>query len=266
MEKRRILPSLGITAAALALTLTACGTVERNSGDDPKKSDSPDTSIETIKDGTLTVCTNPPYAPFEEVVGAEVVGFDMDLMAEVAADLDLEISFVETPFEAIESAAALDSGLCDVGASALTINATRLAKLDFSSPYYESTLGMLVAADSGIESVADLQGKAVGVQQGTTGEEWAHQQSELTEIKQFEGLGDQVTALKAGEVEAVFNDVPTLTPYTTEGLKVIGDLNTGEKFGFAVKKDNRDLLRAINKTLERVTTDGTYETLIEKWF
>ncbi|MDR3361125.1 MAG: transporter substrate-binding domain-containing protein [Bifidobacteriaceae bacterium] len=241
------------SAAALSLGLAACGESEPSM---------------TIEEGVLTVCTNPPYAPFEDLVGGEVVGFDMDLMTEVAKDLDLEVAFVEAPFEAIESAAALDTGTCDVGASGLTITEDRLAKLDFSQPYYETTMGLLVKADSGVKGLADLKGKPVGVQQGTTGEDWARAQEELTEdtIKQFESLGDQVTALKSGDVAGIFNDEPTLTPYVEEGFAVVGAFDTGEEFGFAAKKGSTDLIDAINKTLDRVTSDGTYETLVEKWF
>ncbi|MDR0593303.1 MAG: transporter substrate-binding domain-containing protein [Bifidobacteriaceae bacterium] len=233
-----------VAGAALMLGLTACG------GEDDK----------------LKVCTNPPYAPFEDTDGDQVVGFDMDLTAEVAKDLGKEIEFVVTVFESIESGASLDTGSCDIGASALTITEEREAKLDFSQPYYETTMGLLVKADSGISTLADLEGQPVGVQQGTTGEDWANQQPELTEIRQFEGLGDQVTALKAGDVAGIFNDEPTLTPYQDEGFKVVSSFATGEQFGFAVKQGNTELLDQINKTLDRLNSDGTYEELLAKWF
>ena len=127
-------------------------------------------------------------------------------------------------------------------------------------------MGLLVKADSGISTLADLQGQPVGVQQGTTGEDWANQQPELTEIRQFEGLGDQVTALKAGDVAGIFNDEPTLTPYEDEGFKVVSSFATGEQFGFAVKSGNTELLDQINKTLDRLNSDGTYDKLLAKWF
>jgi polar amino acid transport system substrate-binding protein len=257
-----------VSACALALTLGACGTVEKDAGasETPSENSAEAPVIETIKEGVLTVCTNPPYAPFEATEGNEVVGFDMDITTEVAKDLGLEVAFVVTPFEAIESAASFDEGSCDVGASALTITPEREEKLDFSKPYYETTMGLLVKEDSGITDLAGLKDKPVGVQQGTTGEDWARAQPELTQIKQFENLGDQVTALKAGEVLGIFNDEPTLTPYTGEGFAVVGAFDTGEQFGFAVKTGATALLAEINATLDRVNGDGTYQTLLEKWF
>ncbi|MDR2253599.1 MAG: transporter substrate-binding domain-containing protein [Bifidobacteriaceae bacterium] len=268
-------------AAALTLSLGACGAVEKEGaapttpkpspiGDatttaNPTQSE-PAPTIATVAEGKLTVCTNPPYAPFEDTVGDQVVGFDMDLMTEVASDMGLKVAFVETPFVSIESAVSLETGSCDVGASALTINPQREAKMRFSEPYYETSLALLVKADSGIATLADLTGKAVGVQQGTTGEDWANDQPELTQIKQYEGLGDQVTALKAGDVAGAFNDEPTLTPYVEEGFTVLGPFAEGESFGFAVKLDNAALQAQINTTLQRVRDDGTYDALIAKWF
>jgi polar amino acid transport system substrate-binding protein len=265
---KRTLAAFGL-AAGLSLTLVGCGTdpIERTgASQSPSPVDATaGPAVETVEAGKLKVCTNPPYAPFEDTDGTEIVGFDMDLTAEVAKDLGLEIEFISIGFETIESAAALDTGSCDIGASALTITEDRAAKLDFSNSYYQTTLGLLVPTDSGVKTLADLEGEPVGVQQGTTGELWAAEQPELTEIRQYEGLGDQITALKTGDVAGVFNDEPTLAPYEEEGFTVL-TFETGENFGFAVKKGNTALLEQVNKTLDRVHSDGTYDALIAKWF
>ncbi|MDR1118745.1 MAG: transporter substrate-binding domain-containing protein, partial [Bifidobacteriaceae bacterium] len=159
----------GAGAAALALALAACGTVEKDEGAPSNEpADGADATVETVKEGTFTVCTNPPYAPFEDIQGNEVVGFDMDIMAEVAKDMGMEVAFVQAPFESIESAASFDTGSCDAGASGLTITPERQAKMEFSKPYYETTMGLLVKDDSGITDLAGLKDKPVGVQQGTT--------------------------------------------------------------------------------------------------
>jgi len=278
MTKRPILITL-LTTAALALTLGACGQ-DGDQPSDPGAATTPagnpnvdregnDLGFEPVNLGKLTVCTNPPYLPFQDTDTATgtIIGFDMDLMAEVANDLGLEMVPRDTPFEAIESAAALNVGDCDVGASALTITEDRKAKLDFSEPYYEAVMGMLVMADSGITSLADLEGKAVGVQQGTTGDYWAEEQPELTNVRQFEGLGEQVTALRAGEVQGVLNDEPALARYVEDGTMTIGIIfNTDETMGFAVKKGNTALLTAINQTLDRLKSDGTFDQIMERWF
>jgi polar amino acid transport system substrate-binding protein len=250
----------GIASAAvlaLAAGLAGCGGGEK-SADNPA-------DVPLVKAGALTVCTNPPYPPFELVEDGQVTGFDLDLMGEVAKDLGVSLVSRETPFESIESAASIDVGDCDVGASALTITEDRQAKLDFSNSYWDSNLGLLVPVAAGVTDLAGLEGQDVGVQQGTTGEDWANEQPELADhIRQYENLGDQVTALKAGDVSGVFNDVPVLNPYVEEGFTVV-TFETGEKFGFAVKKGNQALLDAINSTLERVHSDGTFDSLVQKW-
>jgi len=251
---KRSIPTILATALALTFGLTGCG------GDDGS-------GFKPVNAGKLTVCTEPPYAPFEEVVDGQIVGFDIDLMNEVAKDLGLELNPRETPFEAIESAAALNIGECDVGASALTITDDRAAKLDFSVPYFESTLGLLVRVDSNVTRLDDLDGKPVGVQQGTTGEIWAHEQARFGEIRQFEGLGQMISALRAGEVDGVLNDEPALVPYEQDGtMQVVDTFDTGERLGFAVKKDNTELLDQINKTLARLKSDGTFDELQARWF
>ncbi|MDR1441098.1 MAG: ABC transporter substrate-binding protein [Bifidobacteriaceae bacterium] len=272
IRPRKAILGLGL-ATCFALTLAGCAGITVEKAGSESKTPEPSASgqtpkVETVREGQLTICTNPPYYPFEATDGTVVTGFDMDLTAEVARDLDLEIDYVITAFEAIESAAALDTGTCDIGASALSITEARSAKLDFSTSYYTTTMGLLVKADSGITDVAGLAGKPVGVQQGTTGERWARSQPELTDIKQFEGLGDQVTALQAGDVVGIFNDTPTLVEYEDKGFAIVGQFDAGgepEVFGLAVKKGNTALLSQINKTLERITGDGTYDELLAKW-
>jgi len=278
MTKRPILITLA-TAAALALSLSACGggsdtPTDTTPADTAATQPTPDPGDQDlgftpVNPGKLTVCTNPPYLPFQDTDTATgtIVGFDMDLMAEVAGDLGLILEPRDTPFEAIESAVALNVGDCDVGASALTITEDRAAKMDFSEPYYEAVMGMLVMADSGITTLADLEGEAVGVQQGTTGDYWAEEQPELTNVRQFEGLGEQVTALKAGEVAGVLNDEPALIRYEEDGTMVMSmTFDTQETMGFAVVKGNVALLNAINTTLERLHNDGTFDEIMARWF
>ncbi|MDR0504272.1 MAG: transporter substrate-binding domain-containing protein [Bifidobacteriaceae bacterium] len=251
------------------LGLSACtsgGDTDPDSGTDQSASSATDSLPQLVKEGQLTVCTNPPYLPFEGVEDGQVVGFDLDLMNEVAKDLGVTMSARETPFESIESAASLDIGDCDVGASGLTINADRQAKADFSESYYQSAMGLLVPAGSAITSIETIGQAMVGVQQGTTGEQWAAENLPSGQVKQYEHLGDQITALQTGEVSGIVNDVPVLNPYAKDGQTVIEGLSDGEAFGFMVKKGNSALVDQINQTLTRIKQDGTYDQLVTKWF
>jgi polar amino acid transport system substrate-binding protein len=243
-------------AVAAALLLASCG----GSGDDAASSDG---GVQLVSDGTLTVCTNPPYEPFEYEEDGEVVGLDIAIVNEVATDLGVTLTTKVTPFEGIQSGADLNTNNCDVVASGITITPERQQKIDFSDPYFDADQGLLVPEGSDLDSVESLEGKTVGVQQATTGETWATDNGLQT--VQFEDLGLQIQALKTGQVDAVVNDIAVLGPYVSEGFEVSANFSTGEQYGLGVKKGNTALLDQINATLERIREDGTYDDLYTQY-
>jgi len=240
------LPLLALAAFALA----GCSSTAT---DDDAATDGAPTFI---TEGTLTVCTNPPYEPFEFEVDGAVVGLDISIVQEIADDLGVELATIITPFEGIQSGADLDSGNCDLVASGITITEEREGKMDFSDPYFDADQGLLVPAGSGLDSLETLEGLKIGVQAATTGETWATDNG-LTPV-QFEDLGLQVEALKAGQVDAIINDIAVLGPFVDDSLEVGTTFPTGEQYGFGVKTGNTALLDSVNVTLARIQTDGTY--------
>lgn len=240
-----------------ALVLAGCS----GSADTPGQDTSPDAAaIDLVADGVLTMCTNPPFEPFEYTDAAgNVVGMDVDIVREVAQDLGLDLAINITPFETIESGTDLEVGNCDVVASGLTITDERATKFDFSEPYFDSDLGILVQADSGISGEGDLEGVRIGVQQATTGDRWVSDQG-LTGV-QFEDSGLPVDALRTGQVEAVVNDIAVLGPFSGSGLEVVATIPTGEQYGIGVKQGNTALLDAVNATLARIQADGTFAAI-----
>lgn len=252
----RLIP-LGLAAA---LALSACSSTSTSSTSSPTAGSSTTAGVPLVQAGKLTICTNPPFKPFEYTDdGGKVVGLDMDLVGEVAKDLGVALDVKVTPFEGIESGIDLTTGNCDVAASGLSITPARQAKMDFSTPYFDADQGLLVKQGSDIKDASSLTGKRVGVQQGTTGGDWAKAQG--LETVQFEDLGLQVQAVQTGQIDAALNDFATLNPYAKDGLAVAAKIPTGEKYGFGVKKGSSALLAAVNKTLDRVHSDGTYDAI-----
>jgi polar amino acid transport system substrate-binding protein len=245
-------------AAAGLLVLSACG-----GGEPTGSAPTAEGGVQLVEPGALTVCTNPPYEPFEFDEGGEIVGLDIDLVEEIAKDLGVESSVVISPFEGIQSGQDLDTDKCDIVASAITITEERQAKIDFSEPYFDADQGLLVPEGSGLSDLESLEGKTVGVQQATTGETWA--QDNGLDVVQFEDLGLQVSALETGQVDAVINDVAVLGPFVEEGFEIATTFPTGEQYGFGVKKGNTALLEQVNATLDRVREDGTYDALYTEW-
>jgi len=247
---------LTLLPAALAATLllAACG-----SSDDGASGTTTPGEVTLVTAGTLTVCTNPPFEPFEFEEDGQIVGLDMDIVGEVAQDLGVTLTPKVAAFDGIQSGADLNSGNCDIVASGITITDERKAKFDFSEPYFDADQGLLVPEGSDLETVADLEGKKISVQQATTGETWVTDNG-LTAI-QFADLGLQVQALKTGQVDAAVNDVAVLGPFVSEGFEVAATFSTGEQYGLGIKKGNTALLDAVNATLDRIRTDGTYDAI-----
>jgi len=249
----RHLPATALAATAL-LALTACA----GGGDGGSASD--DGEVHLVRAGTLTVCTNPPYEPFEfEDDDGQIVGLDIDITREIADDLGVDLQVVVTPFDSIQSGASLNTDACDVVASGITIIDERAEKLDFSAPYFDADQGLLVAEGSDLDTLESLAGTKVAVQMATTGERFAQDEG-LTTV-QFEDLGLQIQALQTGQVDAVINDIVVLGPFVSQGFEVATTFPTGEQYGLGVKKGNTALLEAVDATLERIRDDGTYDAI-----
>ncbi|MGW2332912.1 basic amino acid ABC transporter substrate-binding protein [Streptomyces sp. NPDC001685] len=224
--------------------------------------------VELVKAGQLTTCTHLPYPPFQSEIDGKVQGFDVSLVDLVADDLGVKQAIVDTPFENFKTGAFLNSGECDLAAAGMTITAERKKNVDFSDPYFEATQAVLVDKKSGITSFADLKGKKVGAQAQTTGEDYA--KSKGLDPVSFESSDAVLNGLRTGQVQAVVIDYPVVQGWlkdkaNADAFQVAEQINTGEQYGFTVRKGNTKLLAAINKALSEAKADGTYKKLYEKW-
>ncbi|MDR7083129.1 polar amino acid transport system substrate-binding protein [Arthrobacter ginsengisoli] len=248
-------------AAALlavgALTLTACGGSSTPAA-------SSEGGVQLINPGKLTVCSDVPYEPFEFQKDGKIVGFDMDIAAEVAKDAKAELSVVDSSFEAIETGTALTQ--CDVSISSVSITDTRKAVMDFSEPYLNDDLTLVASGASGITNLDGAKGKKVGVQQATTGAQYAKDQG--LDAQQFEDTGLLVQALKAGTIDAALGNQSVLGYAIKDdaNFKRVENYATGEKLGIAIKKGNTAMATQVNGTLKRLTDDGTLAKFETTWF
>jgi len=226
-----------------------------------------------VTPGTLTVCSDIPYAPFEFVEkanGERLTGFDVDLVRTLAERLGLTAEFKATPFDAIIP--SLAAGNCDMVASATTITAERRRKVGFTQPYFDADQSLLVrAADKGrYASLADLKGRSIGVQSGTTGERYAkaNRPPDAT-VKDFPGAEDLFSALVSGDIDAVLQDFPVNRYRALKSggqFTVTATFTTGEQYGFAVAKDNSELVAALDSALTETRDSGRYAAIYRVWF
>lgn len=255
-------------AAALALGLAACGS-DGDTGS-PGSTDTGATSatIKTIADGKLTVCSDAPYEPFDVIDGTTFGGFDGEIVSAIADKLGLEVVPLDTGFDAISSGLAVKSGTCDLSASAMTITDERKANITFSEPYYDSLQSLLVPAGSSIKTIADLDGKKVGVQKDTTGEAYANENAKGAQIVSFPDDSSEFTAIQGGTVDALLQDLPVNVEHTKDGKFAIAEsYDTGEQYGFGFDKSGEeDLVKAFNDALATLKSDGTYQQIYDKYF
>lgn len=264
MRARRTLRT-SLLVPVLLLAAACGGSAEV--GTDPDDSPSA-AALDLVKDGQLTTCTHLPYPPFQFERNGEVVGFDVDLVDLVAKELGLEQEIVDTPFETIKTGADLNAGKCDVAAAGMTITDERKANLDFSSPYFDATQALLAKKGSGITSFDTAKGKKFGSQSATTGEDYVKARG--VDPVSFETSDAELNGLKSGQVEVIIQDLPVVSEWLKDpanaGFEIVANLDTGEQYGFAVKKGgNPKLLQTINDVLARAKTDGTYDAIYEKW-
>ncbi|MFJ2258127.1 ABC transporter substrate-binding protein [Streptomyces sp. NPDC087844] len=250
------------TATAGLLLVSGC------SSDDDGGKKTTANGVELVKGGQLTTCTHLPYPPFQSEIDGKVQGFDVSLVDLVAKDLGVKQVVLDQPFENFKTGGSLNSGQCDLAAAGMTITDERKKNVDFSDPYFEATQGILADKKSGISSLADLKGKKVGAQAQTTGEEFA--KGKGLDPVSFESSDALLNGLRTGQVKAVVIDYPVVQGWLKDkanaaAFEVADNINTGEEYGFTLKKGNTKLLEAVNKALADAKADGTYKKLYEKW-
>ena len=216
------------------------------------------------------MCSDVPYPPFEdfdESSESGFKGFDIDIVQAIADGLELELAVKDSSFDALQSGQALNAGQCDMAASAMTITEERKAALDFSEGYYDSQQSLLVPEGSDIASIDDLDGVKVGVQQGTTGKAYAEENATGAELVSFPSDAEMFQAIKAGQVDALLQDLPVnINHQDAGGFSVVETYSTDESYGLAMKKGSTELVDAVNEQLAEMREDGSYQEIYDTYF
>ncbi len=254
-------------AAGLVLSLAACGS---DDGGDAGEGTAAGSGLDLVSEGTLTVCSDVPYPPFEDFDQSSpsgYTGFDIDIVQAIAEGLELDLAVKDSSFDALQSGLALNAGECDIAASAMTITEERAENLAFSDGYYDSKQSLLVPEGSDITGIGDLEGKRVGVQQGTTGEAYTKENAAGAQIISFPSDAEMFQAVQAGQVDALLQDLPVNLGHTAGGdFALVEEYSTDETYGLAMKKGNDGLVEAVNEQLAELRDSGEYDELYNKYF
>lgn len=218
------------------------------------------------------VAMEPTFPPFDTTdENGELDGFDVDLMNAIAEDQGFEIEWTQLGFDGLIP--ALESKQIDIIASGMWASPERAKIVDFSTTYYDSGLVLAVKADNnsiaGAESLTSEM--KVAAQIGTSSADLVQQwedEGKIAEAKIYDKVNEAVMDLQNGTVDALLNDKPVTTEYMSKQpgkIKIVGDILNEESYGFAVNKENTELLDMINEGLQNAIDNGTYDQLLAKW-
>lgn len=200
-----------------------------------------------------------------------LTGFDIDMATEAAKHLGVEVEFKPIDWNAKE--AELNGKRVDVLWNGLTITEKRKENIAFTKPYLENRQIIIVTANSPVKTKADMAGKVVGLQEGSTAFEAVEKDpATMKSFKELKKYGDNVTALmdlSAGRLDALVVDEIVGRYYTAKkpGEYVILEDNFGtEEYGVGVRKDDQELLTKLDKAMDDMKQDGTAAKISTKWF
>ena len=249
-----------LTAFALALVM-ALGLLAGCGGSNSDNNSDANTSGDDAAKTKLVVATSPDFPPFESLEGGEVVGIEVDILNKIAEKMGMELDIQQMDFDSVIP--GVQAGKFDVGMSGITVTDKRKENVDFSSVYFMAAQAIVVTADSGITGKADLEGKKVSVQTGTTAEEYC--MGNGYEVLAFTANNDAAAALTTGKVDAwVVDNEVALAMAPELGLSVLDEAMTSEPYAFAFQKGS-ELVVPFNEALDALLADGTVEKIFQQY-
>jgi len=203
--------------AGMVLSMAACGgkSSESSSAKSSSASAASSTASEKSavadikKSGTLTMCTNAEFKPFEFKKGNDIKGIDVEISKAIADDLGVKLKISDIAFDSLIP--SLQAGKADMAAAGITVTEDRKKNVDFSDTYFNASQTIIVTKGSDIKNRTDLNGKVVGVQTGTTGDTYCTNQDgksdiKVKEVRRYNKGMDAVADLISGRINAVVID------------------------------------------------------------
>ncbi len=246
MKFTKILALTLALLAVFAVVLTGCAN-DTDANADNKDGDE--------KKAVLTMATNAEFPPFEYLDGTTIVGADVDIAKAICEKLDMELEIVNIDFDAALTGVA--TGKYDVAIAGITANDDRRKNMNFSDDYYKASQSIIVTADSEIKAAADLEGKTVSCQEGTTGEEYLLDGGYA--IQSYKTGAEAISALTSGKCDAVVIDnavAKALSEKQNGKTVVLDEALTQENYAIALEKGDDELTEKINTALGQLKAEG----------
>ncbi len=257
----------GSTAATTAAATTAAAEEEATTaaGTEAAAEETEAAGDSSYAGKTLIMATNAEFPPYEYHDGNEIVGIDVEIARAIAEQMGADFEVSDIAFDSIIP--AVQAGKADFGAAGMTITEDRQTQVDFSDSYASAVQAVIVKEDSDITSIDDLQGKMIGVQQGTTGDIYSTDDFGEDNVQRFPKGADAVTALQTGKVDAVIidNNPAKVFVEQNEGLKLLDSPYAEENYAICVKKGNTELLDGINAAIKELKESGKLDEIVAKY-
>ena len=275
-----------MTAAALVLSLAACGSTASSAASSEAASSEAASSevasseaasseaasetetaeLTTVEPGKLIMSTNAAFPPYEMTTDSgEFEGIDVETAQAIADKLGLELQIDDMDFDA--ALLAVQQGKSDMVMAGVTVTDERQNVMDFTDSYASAVQSIIVKEDSDIASVDDLAGKKIGTQRGTTGYIYCSDDFGDENVVAYDNGLTAVQMLNNGQVDCVVIDNAPAKEFVAAnpGLKLLDTAYVEENYAIGVGKGNTELKDAINTALEELKADGTLQAIVDKY-
>ena len=217
----------------------------------------------------------PPFSYIDK--DGEPTGFDVEVIKWIANEMGFDVKIVPVDWDAIIP--TLKIGNIDLIASGMTINPEREQQVDFTDPYWKINLAVVVREVAGEDGAlvpqynvfsAVTPGKTIGVQRGTTAQTWLQENmidvGVDIKLKLYDNFLLAIEDLLIGRIDSAVIDGPTAqSAIADRKATIVGTINTGEIYGYAVRKGDTELLDLLNKGLKRLQASPKWEELVNEW-
>ena len=275
-----------MTAAALVLSLAACGSTASSAASSEAASSEAASSdaasseaayseaasetetaeLSTVEPGKLIMSTNAAFPPYEMTTDSgEFEGIDIETAQAIADKLGLELQIDDMDFDA--ALLAVQQGKSDMVMAGVTVTDERQNVMDFTDSYATGIQSIIVKEDSDIASVDDLAGKKIGTQRGTTGYLYCSDDFGDENVVAYDNGLTAVQMLNNGQVDCVVIDNAPAKEFVAAnpGLKLLDTAYVEESYAIGVGKGNTELKDAINTALEELKANGTLQAIVDKY-
>jgi len=264
--------SVSLIACGSSSNAPAAGNETQETADAGEEAGAEGAASEALADGKLIVGTNAEFPPFEYLGdNGEPDGFDIALIKAIGEKLGVEVEIQNMEFGSLIT--SIGSKI-DIAIAGMTVTEERKNAVDFSDSYYDAVQYVILPSDSAIAANADLLGKTIGCQLGTTGEYLIDDliaADGATQKKSYNKAVDAVNDLLNGRLDAVIIDKNPAQVFQSnypDQIKLTDGADFGfeaEQYAIAMPKGDTALAEQINAALAEMKTDGTFDALVEKY-